>query len=327
MPDGSVQLERKTYPQAWRSYSAAQTSEKEHFLNLLKELCDGIEVAPQTRGRPRIPLNDALFSVCYKIYSGKSARRFIGELAEVQQRGFIAKVPHFNSMFNYLDSDLVTEILTRMIEKTSLPLKAVEVDFAADSSGFTSNQYSRWYDHKYGGKHQHFWTKVHMMIGVETHIVTAVEIHDKDASDTKQLPALVATTAKNFSISEVSADKGYSSTNNHQVIAFHGATPYIAFRSIHSGKGGRNGKPKCDIWQKMYHQFACHSDEFYAHYHKRSNVESAFSMIKRKFGSSTRGKSVRSMKNECLAKIVCHNICVLIQEMHELGIDVSFGRR
>jgi hypothetical protein len=29
------------------------------------------------------------------------------------------------------------------------------------------------------------------------------------------------------------------------------------------------------------------------------------------------------MVNEVLCKLICHNICVLIQETHELGIDVK----
>ena len=29
--------------------------------------------------------------------------------------------------------------------------------------------------------------------------------------------------------------------------------------------------------------------------------------------------------NEVLLKFLCHNICVLIQEMHELGITSAFG--
>ena len=32
------------------------------------------------------------------------------------------------------------------------------------------------------------------------------------------------------------------------------------------------------------------------------------------------------MVNEVLCKIICHNICVLIQEAHELGIDTTFRK-
>jgi len=92
-------------------------------------------------------------------------------------------------------------------------------------------------------RQQHEWVKVHLMCGVNTNIVTTVEIREKDASDTKLLPNLVNTTAARFDMREVSADKGYSSVNNHEVIASHGATPYIAFKSIHNGAAG-------GLWQK-----------------------------------------------------------------------------
>ena len=71
----------------------------------------------------------------------------------------------------------------------------------------------------------------------------------------------------------------------------------------------------------MFHYFNLHRDEFLAHYHKRSNVESVFSAVKRKFGDSVRSRTDTSMKNEALAKIVCHNLCCVIQEWYELSID------
>ncbi|HEV3476738.1 MAG TPA: hypothetical protein VG127_04570 [Rubrobacteraceae bacterium] len=47
-------------------------------------------------------------------------------------------------------------------------------------------------------------------------------------------------------------------------------------------------------------------------YHKRSNIETAFSMIKGKFGSALRSKSDTGQINEVLCKVLAHNICVLI---------------
>ena len=32
------------------------------------------------------------------------------------------------------------------------------------------------------------------------------------------------------------------------------------------------------------------------------------------------------MVNEVLRKLICHNVCVLIQESHELGIEVEFQK-
>jgi len=41
-------------------------------------------------------------------------------------------------------------------------------------------------------------------------------------------------------------------------------------------------------------------EEFLAHYHKRSNVETAFSMIKAKFGDAVRSKSdIGQLNGDC----------------------------
>jgi transposase len=324
MPDGSVHLDRKSYPQAWSAYNVAQINEKTYFLRLLHDLCADLEEPLQTNGRPRLPISEAIFIACYKVYSTLSARRFMSDLTDAQAKGFLSKVPHFNSVLNALDNETLTPVLHQLILETSLPMQAIEEDFAADSSGFTTNRFSRWYDHKYGVKQQHDWIKVHLMCGVKTNIVTAVVIGDKNASDTKQLPALVEQTSKNFIMKRVMADKAYASVDNHTVIDMHGATPYIPFKKIHTGSGGRNGRPKSLLWKKMFHLFMFHQEEFMAQYHKRSNVEATFSMIKAKFGGYVRSKGDVAMKNEVLCKLLTHNICCLIQESHVLGIDVSF---
>ncbi|MBI4245627.1 MAG: transposase, partial [Candidatus Rokubacteria bacterium] len=195
---------RRTYPQNWPAYNAAQTNEKDRFQVLLRDLCRGIrEDATPRKGRPRLPLADAIFSAVFKTYSTVSARRFVSDLREAHKRGFIAKVPHYNSIFNYLESEAITPILRDLITQSSLSLKAVEVDFAVDSSGFTTSRFSRWFDHKYGTvKQRHDWVKAHVMCGVKTNIVTAIEIHEREAHDTRMLPPMVEATARNFSIAE-----------------------------------------------------------------------------------------------------------------------------
>ena len=87
-----------------------------------------------------------------------------------------------------------------------------------------------------------------------------------------------------------------------------------------SGNGG-------GTWAKMYHYFQFKREDFLAHYHKRSNVESTFSMMKRKFGDSLRSKTDVAMVNETLCKVLCHNLVVLIHEMYELGIDPVFWQQ
>ena len=75
---------------------------------------------------------------------------------------------------------------------------------------------------------------------------------------------------------------------------------------------------------EMYHFYQFNRQTFLAHYHKRSNVESTFSMIKMKFGGAIRAKPPVAQTNEVLCKVLAHNICVLIASMYELGIEPTF---
>jgi transposase len=311
---------RKTYPQNWRAYNESQVNEGETFQSLLRELCDGITVppAPTKRGRPRLCLSDALYSAIYKVYSTMSARRCMSDLKEAQAKGHISRVPCYNSIFNVFDSEETTDILKALVVETSKPLTAVETDFAVDSSGFTTSRFHRWFDHKYGKERvEHDWVKVHIMVGVKTNVVTAVEIKDRNSNDSPMLPALLESTRSSFQVKELSADKQYASLDNFNAIEAAGATPYIAFRR---GITGRMG----GAFTRAFHQFCLYREQFLKNYHKRSNVESTFSSIKRKFGDHVRSKTDRAMVNEALCKIVCHNITVLIHEMSELGINPIF---
>ena len=56
----------------------------------------------------------------------------------------------------------------------------------------------------------------------------------------------------------------------------------------------------------------------------RSNVESTFSMMKRKFGDGLQSKTDVAMVNKTLCKILCHKLVVLIHETCEHVIDPVF---
>jgi transposase len=264
-------------------------------------------------------MRDAVFAVCFKVYSTLSARRFMCDLRDAHAKGHIGCVPHFNSISNRLDDEHMTEVLRELIVKSSLPLTAIECDFACDSTGFTASRFHRWYDHKYGGERKETdWVKTHLMIGVTTHIVTAVEIHGRNAGDCPMLPVLLDTTAQHFAVSEVSADRAYASAANFDAIAKHGVTPYIPFRAGTTGDRG-------GLFAKAFHYFSLYREQFLRQYHKRSNIEAAIGAIKAKFGDAVRSKTDLAMKNEVLCKILCHNLTVLISAMHELGIQPDFA--
>jgi transposase len=308
------------YPQKWPEYNKAQTTEKANFLKMLHGLCLGIVEPNQVMGRPRLTYADMVFSCAFKVYSGLSGRRFASDLEDARVKGYLSHVPHFNSLYNYFDKSELTPLLKELITVTSLPVKSIEADFAVDSTGISNNRFVRLFNVKHGKELDYSdWLKLHLMTGVSTNIVTSVETSGRHDHDTNYFKPLVETTAVHFKMEEISADKAYSSRDNLHVAMAHGATPYIPFKSNATGEAGGD-----NLWRIMYHYFSLHRSDFLSHYHKRSNVESTFSMIKGKFGDAVRGKSETAQLNEILFKVLCHNICVVNQSMFELGIEVTF---
>ena len=144
----SVRVTQKTYRQDWPAYNAAQVNEKDQFQSLLHELCKGIGSPSQKMGRPRLSLEDMIFSAAFKVYSTVSGRRFMSDLRAAHDKGFISKLPCYNSIFNYFEDETLTPYLQMLIEESSLPLTAIESDFAVDSSGFSTCRFFQWVDAK-----------------------------------------------------------------------------------------------------------------------------------------------------------------------------------
>lgn len=323
-PDGTTVVTdtvKITYPQNWAAYNAAQTTEKDTVQILLKDLCSGV---PQPKykgtGRRELPWSDVLYGACMKVYSGMSARRASTDIRECHNKGLISADPHFNTVLRYLNKPEATPILHTLIQESAAPLAEVERNFAIDSTGFSTSTYARYFDHKYKkeSKYQQ-WISLHAMVGTNTNIVTAVKSTEFRLGDAPQLPELLNITSRNFrNIEEVSADKAYMSNRNLNAIEAVGARPFIPFKPNHTVAGGG------ESWKKLFHLFSLEQDTFAAHYHRRSNVESTFSAIKRLLGPDVAAKKPQAQVNEVLVKCLVYNTTVLSHSIHDLGIEPKF---
>ena len=311
-------------PFSWQGYNDAQTSEKLLFLDILEDLCSEVQEVPQDgAGRPRSNRKEMAFCLVAKLYEGLSSRRVSSDLQIAMQRGHIAKVPHFNTILKYFNDPAIAPILTDLVRLSAMPLRDLEESFAVDASGLSSAFYSRWFDYRFGKEgnenRSHDWIKIHVICGVKTNIVTAINVTDGHSADSPQFPDLVGKTAEHFNVREVSADKAYSGRENIEKVIEVGAVPYIPFKSNATGK-----LKGSFAWRKMFHYFQYRREDFMERYHKRSNVESTFSMLKRKFSSKLMLKNEVGQLNEALAMVLCHNICVLVKEIYANDIAAEF---
>ena len=82
----------------------------------------------------------------------------------------------------------MTDTLTAILEVSSMPLRAVETQFAVDSFGFGTANMRTWFSTKHGRENtQREWRKVHAMCGTSTHVVNAAVVTGSDANDSPYL--------------------------------------------------------------------------------------------------------------------------------------------
>ena len=317
-----TQTKRITYPQNWKAYNTAQINEQELFMKLLVDLCKDIEEPLYTFGRSRLPLKDMVFSSALKVYSMVSLRRFMGNTKTAVENGYISRQSSFTAVGKYMQNEKLTPIINNLITLSALPLRGVETKFAPDSTGFRTTKFNDYCREKHHTGKEHEWIKAHLITGTKTNIITAVQVDIENGGDSPQfIPLIEQTYNSGFTLNEVTADKAYNSADNHRRVAELGGTAYIPFKSNSTGSlVGNNAR----VWRKMFNYFTYNKEEFLTHYHNRSNVESTINMIKAKFTDMVRSKDNVARVNEVLLKVLCHNICVLIQEMYELGIEPNF---
>jgi transposase/predicted nucleic acid-binding Zn finger protein len=308
-----------TYSQNWSNYNLSQRQEFELFDQLLYDLIQSIEESSQHLGRPRLKLQDQIFCCILKIYGQLSSRRSQCLFHQALERQQINHEPHYNAISKTLLNPETTKILQKLVRLSSQPLAGIETDFAVDSSGFRCSSFGSYCSQKHRPNMKHNWLKVHICTGVKTNIITEVVITDEHVHDSPQFEQLITNTAERFNVNDVVADLGYSSKKNLETVKRIGGNAYIPFKKNTAGVSRGSM-----IWTRAYHYFQLHREEFMEHYHKRSNVESTFAAIKRKFGETIKSKSRVAQENEMLCKIIAYNITVLIHAMNEFGINPNF---
>jgi hypothetical protein len=160
------------------------------------------------------------------------------------------------------------------------------------------------------------FVQLHAMIGCKTNVVRAAEATVGPSGDAPNLPPLVDATLPHFDVQQVAADKAYGSVTNLEMLDARGVEALIPFKSNSTATSKNN---RSEVWSRVFHFFSLSRDEFLAACHTRSNVESTFSAMKRKFSDQIRSKTPTAQINEALLKVLCQNLVCLVKYTNPLS--------
>ena len=321
----------------WHLYNEAQVNEGLDYMALLGGLADilnllDLDYLPRGgRGRPRCYLGTMTFCMVHKAYSGFSARRLASQLEMAARLGYLRSprgdggasgchIPRFNTILEHLRSPQMTPILLELVTLSAAPVRRIETGFAVDGTGWSVRLYERWLDHRLESEStRQGWVKLHIVSGVSTNVVARAVVSPSSHHDSPYFRELASKTAEHFDVRRMMADMAYSSRLNHQLAQDLGFAFFVPYKS-------NTVTPADDgsAWSRDWQLFDLLPAFFYEAYHKRSNVESTNSSLKRLFPAELRSEEFEGHVNELLCKLIAYNLVVSARAMRMRGVRPDF---
>ena len=306
----------------WGAYNLSKIHEVDYFLVFVREAVDGTEVKFQQCGGPGRPLANAFDLakiLLVKTYFQVGERQAEG-LASLFREKLALKNSISASSIGRAHSRIdVQEILGKIFEATSIPIRDKETSFSGDGTGLplsTKQNYAN--DRDDQDKHAGY-DKMAVIISNNFHIATGFIHANGTANDSPSFKPILEQTAHLFpSMKDVELDAGFLSRQNCQLIAKVGATPFIYPKTGITLK--QKGYP---AWKKMLKLLISDPQAWLRVYHIRSQSECYFSSHKRRFTRPLLRKLDDRKGVEAFCRVIGTNIAMLITAYFEHRIEVQ----
>lgn len=176
-----------------------------------------------------------------------------------------------------------------------------------DASGFSGRRRT-WKETPHAIRAVEDWVKVHAAIETDDFFVLNYELTKSNVHDSQMFDDVWDDVPNNIIPIRSLADAAYHGENCLQVALKHGATP------IHGIKINAVYRRYPETaYQRMVSFFTHWPNRYKSLYGKRNHAETAFGMMKSRFGYRIRCRSKIGRKNEVHSKINAHNIRMLAQ--------------
>jgi hypothetical protein len=239
----------------------------------------------------------------------------------------MAKVPHFTTVQKAAHRLLKSAPARRLLEATvrlHMGQRRRVKRSAIDSTGLECSAASGYFVRRrtrvadpWKTVVYHHFPKLGVVCDSDDHFILACHAGRGPRPDVDEFRPLVAEALGIVLLSQLAADAGYDSEPNHRF-----ARDEHGVRTIIPAKHGRptDKLPTGRYRRLMKVRFNRHA------YRRRSQIETAFSMIKRRQGAHVRGRSYHSQCRDLRLFVLTHNVMILVSiEVFYRACQVPFS--
>lgn len=224
------------------------------------------------------------------------------------------RVPHFTTLQKASRHLLASEPVRRVLESTirlHYGRRRRVASSAVDSTGLECTAASGYFVRR--RRHitlpwktvvYHRFAKLGLVCDTSCHFILAIRVGVGPRPDVGELVPLVRDALRSMLLERLVADAGYDSESNHRF-----AREQCGVRTLIPPKYGRpTTKPAAGRYRRL---MQTRFDP--AAYHRRSQIETVMSMIKRRQGSHTRGRTYHSRCRDLRLMALTHNVMILLR--------------
>ena len=226
----------------------------------------------------------------------------------------LKSVPHFTTLQKASQRLLAAKPVRRLLESTirlRYGRRRSIASSAVDSTGLECTAASGYFvkrRHRVSGPWKtvvyHRYPKLGLVCDTSCHFILSIRVGRGPRPDVDELVPLLSAALRSMLIECLSADAGYDSESNHRF-----ARERCGVRTLIPAKHGRpTEKPARGHYRRLMQTRFDKSK-----YHRRAQVETVISMIKRRQGNHARGRTYHSQCRDLRLMALTHNVMILIR--------------